>query len=481
MARHKRKISIRTRMLISILGLIFTIFLGIVISFNLTVEKYIEKSSHTKIEKVRDMVKDIDDNMTNPGLQPKDKGEHNELDFFIRLMRKIEEDEKRIGISSGANFMMVNEDYKVVFPNQNQFWMEKGSQYDLIAEKLKDEKIDLDSHDSYRLALGKSNYYVSFVKVGEVNGDSDYYIITYIDISNTLILAEEINKVLIIIMALASILAIILSIILSKRIAKPIEEISSSVEQLGEGNFIRCDYDFSDKELDKLCNIINKTSEQLESYDKEQKTFFQNVSHELRTPLMSIKGYAEGIKYDVIDKELATNIILEEGDRLEELIEEILYLSKIDNITRDYILEERDLREILSNCVIKQKMVANKNNIEFIYDFDHNEVLYMCNEKSLYRAFSNIIENSLRYAKSKIKITCRNQGENILISIENDGEHITIEDLPNIFDRFYKGKKGKHGIGLSIVKSIIEKQGGCISAENTEEGVKFLIEFRPSI
>lgn len=108
--------------------------------------------------------------------------------------------------------------------------MEKGSQYDLIAEKLKDEKIDLDSHDSYRLALGKSNYYVSFVKVGEVNGDSDYYIITYIDISNTLILAEEINKVLIIIMALASILAIILSIILSKRIAKPIEEISSSVE-----------------------------------------------------------------------------------------------------------------------------------------------------------------------------------------------------------------------------------------------------------
>lgn len=116
-ARHKRKISIRTRMLISILGLIFTIFLGIVISFNLTVEKYIEKSSYTKIEKVRDMVKDIDDNMTNPGLQPKDKGEHNELDFFIRLMRKIEEDEKRIGISSGANFMMVNEDYKVVFPN----------------------------------------------------------------------------------------------------------------------------------------------------------------------------------------------------------------------------------------------------------------------------------------------------------------------------------------------------------------------------
>lgn len=101
-ARHKRKISIRTRMLISILGLIFTIFLGIVISFNLTVEKYIEKSSYTKIEKVRDMVKDIDDNMTNPGLQPKDKGEHNELDFFIRLMRKIEEDEKRIGISSSS-------------------------------------------------------------------------------------------------------------------------------------------------------------------------------------------------------------------------------------------------------------------------------------------------------------------------------------------------------------------------------------------
>ncbi|MCX0368978.1 sensor histidine kinase [Clostridium perfringens] len=276
-------------------------------------------------------------------------------------------------------------------------------------------------------------------------------------------------------MCIATVLSIILSILLSRRIAKPIEELCGSVRKLGEGNFEICNYNFSDRELDELCKIINKTSEQLETYDKEQKIFFQNVSHELRTPLMSIKGYTEGIKYEVIDKNLATDIILEEGDRLEELIEEILYLSKIDNITNDYILEERDLREILSNCTIKQKFIASKNNIKFVYDFPKEEVLYICNEKILYRAFSNIIENSLRYALKEIKIGCKNQGYNIYVYIENDGEFIDEKDLPYIFDRFYKGKKGKHGIGLSIVKSIIYNLNGEIFAENTNFGVRFTI------
>ena len=223
---------------------------------------------------------------------------------------------------------------------------------------------------------------------------------------------------------------------------------------------------------------MNMTANELDKYDKDQKVFFQNVSHELRTPLMSIKGYAEAIKYKMMNDDEAADIILEEGNRLEELVEELLYISRMDNITKDSVRTKRDLREVLSDCVIKEKSIALKNSIEIIYDFDDEPVFFECEEKSLYRAFINIINNGLRYSKSKMIIRCRNNKDKIIISIENDGEFIDEKDILHIFERFYKGSKGKNGIGLSIVKSAIEMHGGSIYAENCENGyVKFLIEF----
>lgn len=88
------------------------------------------------------------------------------------------------------------------------------------------------------------------------------------------------------------------------------------------------------------------------------KNIFQNASHELRTPLMSIKGYAEAIKYNVIDSKHASDIILEESDRLSDMVEDLLYISKIDNITKDFELVECDLREVFSNCGARQNVRA---------------------------------------------------------------------------------------------------------------------------
>jgi signal transduction histidine kinase len=192
---------------------------------------------------------------------------------------------------------------------------------------------------------------------------------------------------------------------------------------------------------------------------------------------MSIKGYAEAIKYNVIDKYSASDVILEESDRLSEMVEDLLYISKIDNITKDYILLECDIREILSNCTVKQKARAINKGIEFKYDFSEEEVLLKCDEKSISRAFLNLIENALRYANSVIIIGCNYYYNKVVIYIEDDGDGIKEEDLNHIFDRFYKGEKGRHGIGLSIVKSIINKHEGKIFAENSDLGAKFTIVF----
>ncbi|MGL5314609.1 MAG: sensor histidine kinase, partial [Peptostreptococcaceae bacterium] len=139
------------------------------------------------------------------------------------------------------------------------------------------------------------------------------------------------------------------------------------------------------------------------------------------------------------------------------------------------ILTECDLREVLSNCVLKQKARAITKGIEFKYDFDENPVLFNCDEKSIARAFLNLIENALRYAETEIIIGCKYGLDKIIIYIEDDGDGIKESDTLYIFDRFYKGEKGKHGIGLSIVKSIIDKHCGNIFAENSSKGAKFTI------
>ncbi|CZS02230.1 TPA: HAMP domain-containing sensor histidine kinase [Clostridioides difficile] len=249
-------------------------------------------------------------------------------------------------------------------------------------------------------------------------------------------------------------------------------------KKMGQGDFKRTYFDFSDKELVELSTVMNKSAEYLDKYDNEQKIFFQNASHELRTPLMSIKGYAEAIKYNVIDSKHASDIILEESDRLSDMVEDLLYISKIDNITKDFELVECDLREVLSNCGARQNVRAINKGIKFIYEFDEEMVLFECDEKNISKAFMNLIENALRYAKSEIKIVCKYNQKNIVVIIEDDGIGIKKEDLPHVFERFYKGVGGNHGIGLSIVKSIVNKHGGRIYVENGKKGAKFTILFK---
>lgn len=470
-----KKISIKTRILISILGLIGTILIVIGISFNLLVDKYIEKSSHEQLKKATELAEDINENPLR--LKAHQKYSLEGTNVFFNFMKEIQEKVKRTQMGSDAESIVIDEDYNLIFPTDEGDILKKTYKYTSIADKLKSSKINLENKEKIKISTKYGDYYVSFVKIKSIDVDTNYYLVLFIDISTVLHLAKEINVVLFATMCIASILTIFTAFILSKNIAKPIQQLCDFAKQIGEGNFERYNLDFKDKELDELAIIMNKSAAYLDKYDKEQKIFFQNASHELRTPLMSIKGYAEAIKYNVIDKETASDVILEESNRLTDMVEELLYISKIDNITKDYTLVECDLREILSNCTLKQKIRAIDKNIEFIYEFDKDPVLFKCDEKSMYRAILNIIENSLRYAKSKIIITCTHSSNNIIISIEDDGNGIKEKDLDYIFDRFYKGEKGKHGIGLSIVKSIVEQHNGKVSAMNTNIGAKFIMIF----
>jgi two-component sensor histidine kinase len=200
----------------------------------------------------------------------------------------------------------------------------------------------------------------------------------------------------------------------------------------------------------------------LDAKDEGLKQFFANASHELKTPLMAIQGNVDGIRSGYVNTENACQVIDKATDRMIRLIGDILELSKLDSGMMTPHMEDADIREILYDAMNIIEPVAVQKNIQ-IEENMPRPIFRPCDEEMLFSAFSNILTNSVRYAASRIEIAlsedehCRAK-----ISICNDGDVLGEEEKKHIFDRFYKGKKGQSGIGLSLSLGYIKLQQGDI-------------------
>ena len=223
-----------------------------------------------------------------------------------------------------------------------------------------------------------------------------------------------------------------------------------------------------------MCLLGFRFGRDIEKEAERQQTFFQNASHELKTPLMAIQGYAEGIQAGVMDTGGAADVILEESDRMTELVEELLDISKIDMGRQRLTLSETDIRELLYDGIRAVEPIA-AGGITIVPDFPEEPVMVSCDDTQLRRAVTNILSNGVRYARSELRLTCRADKRHVTIRIQDDGDGIAEEDLPHIFDRFYMGRSGKSGIGLALTKEIIHLHKGTIRAYNGDGGAVFEI------
>ena len=224
-----------------------------------------------------------------------------------------------------------------------------------------------------------------------------------------------------------------------------------------------------------MCLLGFRFGRDIEKEAERQQTFFQNASHELKTPLMAIQGYAEGIQAGVMDTGSAAEVILEESDRMTELVDELLDISKIDMGRQPLTLSETDVRELLYDSIRAVEPAAAASGITIAPDFPEEPVMVKCDDTQMRRAVTNILTNGLRYARSKLCLTCRPDKRNVIIRIQDDGDGIAEGDLPHIFERFYMGKSGKSGIGLALTKEIIHLHKGTIRAYNGDGGAVFEI------
>ena len=224
-----------------------------------------------------------------------------------------------------------------------------------------------------------------------------------------------------------------------------------------------------------MCLLGFRFGRDIEKEAERQQTFFQNASHELKTPLMAIQGYAEGIQAGVMDTGSAAEVILAESDRMTELVDELLDISKIDMGRQPLALSEMDVRELLYDSIRAVEPAAAASGITIAPDFPETPVMVSCDDTRLRRAVTNILSNGVRYAHSQLHLTCRTEKRHVTIRIQDDGDGIAEADLPHIFDRFYMGKSGKSGIGLALTKEIIHMHKGTIRARNVDTGAVFEI------
>lgn len=451
---RNRRFSIKHRLLFILLTLILGVFVIISLSFNLLISNYIESNATELLSQSRNLV----------------EGDYNE-----NLMQdKHEKINNRQNTPMGkAEMLIINKDYTLLWDNYLPPSFNINDASDFL-DSLTAQDVHLGNNRIEKLQSQSTLYY--FTSIADSN-HTGAYIVFYINMTELNSFKENLGLILFVIMVIALGITIGITYFISSRILGPIEKLSNFAKRIGEGNYGNINDDFLDLELHQLKTSLNETSHKLKQYDSEQRAFFQNASHELRTPLQIIKTNAEGIYHNILNKDNASILIMDETDKLGELVEDIIYISRLESRSNDMNYTLNDLRETLSYTVQRHFSLIKNKNIEINFDFDTNPVMYLYEEKSMERAFMNLISNALRYAHRDITLRCKLFDKRILISIENDGPMIDQGEISKIFDRFYKGNKGNHGIGLSIVKSVIQSYNGRIEVTSSESKTVFTIIF----
>ena len=286
------------------------------------------------------------------------------------------------------------------------------------------------------------------------------------DVTSITTFTNRINIILLVVILTAVLISVVLSRRFAKSFSQPVQELSDFAADVGGGKLEERKLDFRDQVLRQLGDSMNGMVRELNNAKQKQETFFQNVSHELRTPLTSIRGNAEGILYGIIEPKAAGKVILSESDKLGGMVEDILYLSRMGKGRQEGEAETVDLREVLSLCVSEQHTEAEKKGLSFAFDFDEDPVLLAIREADAERLFGNLISNAVRYAAREIRLSCHAADGKITVRVADDGPGIAEEDLPHVFERFYKGKDGNHGIGLAIAKTAAESWNGKLQVHN---------------
>ena len=321
------------------------------------------------------------------------------------------------------------------------------------------------------------------------------------------------NSFLYLIGGIAIIISAVVALIIARKFTKPIAELEIIANKMSKLDFSQKyrEKDTED-EINNLGRSINTMSDKLEKtitelqetnielekdierkskIDEMRQQFVSDVSHELKTPIALIQGYAEGLVENVVtdeeSKKFYADVILDEANKMDALVKQLLELMKLEYGNREFKKEKFDLTELIEECVKKSQLLIQEKNIKTEINLKKPIYVY-ADDFYIEQVINNYITNAIKYIKEingekKIIISSEiRENEKIRIKIFNTGEQIKKEDLSRIWNRFYKVDEartrtdGGTGIGLSIVKAIMKNYKNDFGVINKENGVEFYFE-----
>jgi len=274
-----------------------------------------------------------------------------------------------------------------------------------------------------------------------------------------------------------------------KGLTKPLKKLKAATQNIKEGNLdfvIEAD---AEDEIGELCvdfeemrQRLKTTAEERLEDDRESKELVSNISHDLKTPITAVKGYVEGIMDGVadtpekMDKYIRT--IYNKANEMDRLINELTFYSKIDTNRIPYTFNKINVAGFFEDCIDELSLDLESKKVELAYfNYSDENTVVIADAEQVKRVINNIVNNSVKYMDKKkgyINIRIKDVGDFIQVEIEDNGKGIGQKELTCIFDRFYRtdasrnSSQGGSGIGLSIVKKIIEDHGGKIWATSKE-------------
>lgn len=288
---------------------------------------------------------------------------------------------------------------------------------------------------------------------------------------------------------LATVIAIALELIIilwvTRRMTKPIREVEYLTKNLAKGNYQGKIEKTTNDEIGTLIDSYNNLADELAKLDKVRSDFIAAVSHELRTPMTTIRGFVDGMLDGVIPparQEHYLTIIKEEIVRMSALVNDLLDMTRLQSGVVQLDIQSYDIVQIVHGVVSKLEPIITEKDINIVYHISCEKCIVAADRASIERVLINLVQNAVKFTQTggKIVLTVKTNDTNALVSVADNGIGIAEDELPYIFERFYKADKSRGldkkgtGLGLAITKSIIEAHGQTIKvASKLGEGTKF--------
>lgn len=402
-----------------------------------------------------------------------------------------------VDIDSQSLFFYGSKEEEMKIALWDKVFLKEKSQYNEVIEAT----------EEYQIAQGfddRTNQ--EYIEMWGVLSNDNLFLVR-VAASNIQTTIEIMNKMLYIVAAITLLLGLVIITVLTRVVSKPILQLADISERmshldfdvkyegkhdneigmLGENiNIMSRALENTISELKTANNELKRDIERKEQLEEQRREFVSNVSHELKTPLAIIQGYAEGIMDGVSDDEESRNyycsVIVDEATRMNELVRKLLEIQELESGTDTITMERFDIVSVI-NSRIKATEVLVKKDIRV--EFDGNKPIYVWGDVfKIEEVFTNLLSNAINYCSGDklIKISIEEREGVSHIEVFNTGEQIPKEHIEHVFEKFYKIDKarsreyGGSGIGLSIVKAIMDSMNQKVGVYNREDGVVFWFE-----